>query len=157
MEKYSIRKARMEDLETLLRFEQGVIEAERPMDETLRPGTIHYYDIRALISEPHIELLVAVLPNGQLIGSGYARIEPSKPYLNHRTHAYLGFMYVEPEYRGRGINQELIEGLKAWCKSQEVFELQLEVYDVNKAAIRSYEKAGFSKNLVNMRLGLDQG
>ena len=32
----SIRHATLDDLETLLSFEQGIIAAERPFDETLR-------------------------------------------------------------------------------------------------------------------------
>jgi len=74
MDKITIRKARPDDLDTLLQFEQGVIGAERPYDPTLRPDPLHYYDIPELISADHIELLVAELESGQLIGCGYARI-----------------------------------------------------------------------------------
>lgn len=35
-----IRKATPADLETLLRFEQGVVQAERPFDPTLGEGAI---------------------------------------------------------------------------------------------------------------------
>ena len=34
MDQIRIRKATFDDLNTLLRFEQGVIEAERPYDRT---------------------------------------------------------------------------------------------------------------------------
>lgn len=53
-----------------------------------------------MITAPHIELLVAETDR-ELIASGYARIERAKPYLPHTRHAYLGFMYVAPEHRGR--------------------------------------------------------
>jgi ribosomal protein S18 acetylase RimI-like enzyme len=33
-------------------------------------------------------------------------------------------------------------------------ELRLEVYSNNEAAMRSYEKAGFSKYVTKMRIGL---
>jgi len=36
MEEIMIRKARLNDLEILLGFEQGVINAERPLDSTLK-------------------------------------------------------------------------------------------------------------------------
>ena len=148
-----VRKATLYDMETLLRFEQGVIKAERPFDITLKPGPIHYYDIEEMIKASHIELVVAEL-NGKILGSGYARLEEAKPYLRHARHAYLGFMYVDPDYRGRGVNQKIIEALRTWSLSQNVSEMRLDVYFKNDNAIRAYEKAGFTKHMVEMRMDI---
>ena len=147
-----IRKACIDDLEVLLRFEQGVVTAERPFDVSLRAGDgVRYYDIVGLIERDDIELLVAEV-DGVLIGSGYARIEASKPYLRYERHAYLGFMYVEPGFRGRGVNGLIMEGLKGWAASRDVFTFCLEVYVENGSAIRAYEKLGFSGVMLEMRL-----
>ena len=154
MQQITIRKATLNDMETLLRFEQGVIEAERPFDVTLKNEHTYYYNINQLITAPHIELLVAEQA-GQLVASGYARIETAKPYLQHEKYAYLGFMYVAPECRGQGINQLIVEGLKAWSRSKNVTELRLEVYDKNHGAIRAYEKTGFARHMILMRLDLN--
>ena len=140
-------------MKTLLRFEQGVIEAERPMDPTLDED-IHYYDLNGLITAPHIELLVAEKA-GNLVGSGYARIESAKPYLKHNQHAYLGFMYVIPECRGQGINQLIIDQLKKWSAAQGMTEMRLDVYQPNHGAIRAYEKAGFRKHMIQMRMSVE--
>lgn len=153
MKNIIIRPARQEDLPVLLEFEQGVIEAERPMDSTLKTEKINYYDIAAMIDAPNVEVLVAEL-DGELVGSGYARITESDPFRTHPRHTYLGFMFVPVEHRGKGINQLIVEGLKKWTISQGIYEMQLEVYHNNPAAIRAYEKAGFTNNLVQMRLGL---
>ena len=153
MDKIIIRKASLKDLDILLRFEQGVIDAERSSDSTLKNGLIHYYDIEEMITASHIELVVAELDN-DIIGSGYARIENSKPYLKHKSHAYLGFMYVDPNHRGKGVNKKIIEALKQWAFSQNVTEMRLEVYHDNLTAIKAYEKAGFTKHIVEMRMGL---
>ena len=155
MDEIVIRKATKNDLEELHQFEQGVIAAERPYDSTLKNGLIHYYDLKEMIDASHIELLVAEV-NNKLIASGYARIEEAKPYLKHATHAYLGFMYVLPEYRGRGINKKIVEALKKWAFSQDVKELRLEVYFDNIAAIKAYEKIGFSKHMIEMRFNLEE-
>jgi GNAT superfamily N-acetyltransferase len=146
------RPAALTDLPTLLRFEQGVISAERPFDCTLG-NEIHYYDLEMMITAPHIQLLVAQL-DGELIGSGYARIEDAKPYLVHSQHAYLGFMYTVPEHRGKGVNKKIIEALKEWSVSKGITELTLDVYQENESAIKAYEKIGFVKHLVNMRRGI---
>ena len=153
MQKIIIRKARSTDLEKLLSFEQGIIAAERPFDPTLKEEKIHYYDIEKMISASHIEVLVAEI-DLEIVGSGYARIAAPKPYLNHETYAYLGFMYTDLNYRGIGINSKIIESLKDWCRSQNVFELRLDVYNDNASAIKAYEKVGFKKHLINMRIGL---
>lgn len=153
MQKITIRKARTDDLEKLLEFEQGIIVAERPFDPTLKEEKIHYYDIEQMISAPHIEVLVAEI-DSEIIGSGYARIAPAKPYLSHETYAYLGFMFTDMNYRGIGVNSKIIESLKNWCRSQNVFELRLDVYNDNASAIKAYEKVGFKKHLINMRIGL---
>jgi GNAT superfamily N-acetyltransferase len=147
------RKAQPSDLATLLSFEQGIITAERPFDSTLKEGEIHYYDLAKLIDDPSFEVIVAEL-DGEVIGSGYARITQSKDYLKHDKHCYLGFMYVKPEHRGKGVNNLVLEALKRWTKSQGINELRLEVYNDNQPAIRAYEKAGFTPNLLEMRMGV---
>lgn len=153
MNQIVIRSATTQDLPTLFQFEQGLISTERPFDSTLGKGEIHYYDLEMMITAPHIQLLVAEL-NGELIGSGYARIEDAKPFLEHRQHAYLGFMYTVPEHRGKGVNQKIIEALKEWSASKGITELTLDVYCENAPAIRAYEKVGFVKYMINMRRGL---
>ena len=151
MQTITIRKAHPNDLEKLLEFEQGIITAERPFDPTLKAEKTHYYDIEKMIAAPHIEVLVAEI-DSELIGSGYARIETAKPYLKHQDYAYLGFMYTAANHRGKGVNAKIIEALKNWCNLQDVFEIRLDVYNDNASAIKAYEKAGFKKHLINMRM-----
>lgn len=152
MEKITTRKATHKDLHTLRRFEQGVISAERPFDPTLKGDPISYYDLEFMIDAPDVELIIAE-ENGELVGSGYARIETSKHYVQHKQHAYLGFMYVIPDHRGKGINKIIIEALKEWSLSKNITELRLEVYYNNIAAIHAYEKVGFIKHMIEMRMG----
>ena len=56
-----IRKAVETEIEILLGFEKGIIEAERPFDNTLKEGEIHYYDLIVLIKNENAEVLVAVV------------------------------------------------------------------------------------------------
>ena len=151
MHQIIIRKAHPNDLEKLLEFEQAIITAERPFDPTLKAEKIHYYDIEKMISAPHIQIVVAEI-DLELIGSGYARIEAAKPYLNHLNYAYLGFMYTVANHRGKGVNAKIIEALKKWCILQDVFEMRLDVYNDNTSAIKAYEKVGLKKHLINMRM-----
>ncbi|GAA4344779.1 GNAT family N-acetyltransferase [Flaviaesturariibacter amylovorans] len=147
----SIRTATVADLDTLYEFEQGVIAAERPFDPTLRPGHISYYDLAAMLDDPLVDLVVAE-HEGRVIGSGYARVQAAKAFNAHPEYAYLGFMYVRPEYRGQGVNAQVLEALRTRARGRGLTELRLEVYAENAAAIRAYEKAGFAPLLVEMRM-----
>ena len=144
-----IRPATTADLPTLLEFEQGVIAAEKPFDPTLNDSPV-YYNLPALIASPDAELLVAE-SHGALIGSGYARIEKAEAFLQHTHHAYLGFMYVVPAHRGKGVNQLILDALRQWARSRNITELRLDVYYDNESAIRAYEKAGFQRHMIVMR------
>lgn len=151
MDTLNLREATLNDLPILLQFEQGIVTAERPFNVTLKEGPINYYDLKALISDEDATVIVAE-QEGVLVGSGFAIIKPAKPYLDHEHYAYLGFMYTDPAYRGRGVNRKIIEGLKSWALSKGLAEIRLTVYSDNEPAIRAYEKVGFKKHILEMRL-----
>ncbi len=153
MENIIIRTATIADIDTLLVFEQSVVTAERPFDSTIKREYTRYYDMELMIHANHIQLLVAEL-DGEPIGCGYARIEEAKHYLQHTKHVYLGFMYVAPAHRGKGVNKLIVNELFKWSQSKSINEIRLDVYYENIAAIIAYEKAGFVKHMVEMRVGL---
>lgn len=155
MDQVTIRQATLADLKTLLSFEQALIDFERPLDATIKCGDIHYYDVEKMISSESVEIVVAESA-GEIVGCGYASIEDSKPYLTHQSHAYLGFMYVVPEHRGKGVNRLIIEALKQWSLSKDVTNMRLEVFASHPAAIKAYEKVGFASRLLEMTASLDE-
>ena len=146
-----IRKAKIEELETLLEFEQGIVIAERPMNPCLKDGEIRYYDLAELIESALAGVFVAEL-GGELIASGYALEKEAKDYEKHQKFAYLGFMYVKPEYRGKGVNQKILDSLLNWSKERNLTEIRLEVFVGNESAIKAYQKAGFEPLLLEMRM-----
>ena len=146
-----IRAATLTDMETLLEFEQGVINAERAFDPTIKRSNTHYYDLKRMITGDNTAVVIAEL-HKEIIGCGYALIENAKPCFEYAQYSYLGFMYVRPEYRGKGVNKKIIDSLQQWSLSRGIHELRLEFYCDNIAAIKAYEKAGFSKLFVTMRI-----
>ena len=150
----TIRQAATRDLAELLRFEQGIIDAERAFDPTIQEGPVQYYDIAAMLNSDRVRFLVAEA-DGTLIGCGYALIESAERFLRHAVHAYLGLMYVDPRYRGQSVNGRLLAELKTWCRLLQVTELRLEVYHGNVGAIGAYRKAGFAEHVIEMRLKLE--
>jgi len=146
-----LRHATEGDLPALLEFEQGVVTAERPYNPTLIEGEIHYYNLNSLIDSENAALIVAE-DEENIIASGYALIKNTeKDYYNFDRYAYLGFMYVKPEYRGRGVNKLILDELTNWSKDQGVSEIRLEVYSDNVTAVKAYEKAAFEPLILLMR------
>jgi len=150
-----IRQAVNADLPKLAEFLQHLVHAERPFDVTLKDGEIFYYSIEEFISDPKSELLVIDF-NNQIIGCGYAQIRQAKPYQKHEFFGYLGFMFIDPEFRGKGLNNLLIDRLKKWVLSQGITEVRLEVYHDNEAAVNAYKKAGFKPILTTMRCDISE-
>ncbi|WP_185140151.1 GNAT family N-acetyltransferase [Reichenbachiella versicolor] len=149
------RAASLSDVSNLLVLEQEIIEAERPFNPTIKNEKTHYYDLEQLISDKNTYLIVAEESN-RLVGTGYAQIRKSVEAFKHSYHSYLGFMYVIPEYRGQGINKNIINELLNWSKDRDVFDFYLEVYSENEAAIKAYQKAGFNTSFISMKLNLNQ-
>jgi ribosomal protein S18 acetylase RimI-like enzyme len=149
-----IREAVTSDLATLLQFEQSLIEAERPFDPTIRSGPLHYYDLKEFIVNKEAKVVVAVV-DGKIVSSGFGIVKTARSYLNHEQYAYLGFMFTLPEYRGRGINGKIVEELTNWARSKGLVEVRLTVYQDNTPAIAAYEKVGFKKHIIEMRMPSD--
>jgi len=147
------RQAQIGDIAILRELEQRVVEAERPFNSEIKEGRPIYYDLEQLISGNNSCLLVAESIN-EIVGCGYVQIRQSRPSLNHLQHAYLGFLYLDPDHRGMGIIQSLMSELIDWSKAYEISHVYLDVYSQNKKAIRAYEKAGFEHCTIEMKLKL---
>lgn len=151
-----VRRATGADLAQLLLLEQEIIKAERPFDATIREKNAHYYDLEAILSNPKCCLLVGEADN-TIVATGYARIEAAKPYAKHKEQAYLGFMFVQPLFRGQGINSRIMEELEQFAAANGITELRLEVYAENESAIKAYEKTGFRNLIVQMQKTISSG
>lgn len=145
------RQATKEDKEILLSLEQQVVEAERPYNPEIKELGAHYYDLDDLITSSNAYLLVGEV-DGQIVATGYAQIRNSKASLVHEKHSYLGFMLVLEEFRGLGINKLVVDLLLKWSKEQGADYVYLDVYDENDSAVKAYQKVGFEKALVEMKL-----
>jgi len=149
-----IRPATLGELPILLEFEQAIIEYERPFEENMQSQPFSYYDLEQLIQSDQAEVLVADI-DGIIIASGYAKIKQSLDYLNDETHSFLGFMFVAEDHRGKGVNQLIIDRLIEWSRSKKMTSISLTVFEQNASAIKAYRKLGFEKQLVEMRMNLN--
>ena len=61
---------------------------------------------------------------------------------------------VDEELRCNGIGSQMLEDVKALARAFGCSDIQLGVYPQNEAAIRCYEKAGFTVRNVNFQMKL---
>jgi GNAT superfamily N-acetyltransferase len=149
----SLRTATHKDLPILLAFEQGLVNEERPMDPLLKQEKTHYYNLPKMLDNEKIEIVIAEI-DGKSVGCGYGKIIKALQCFTYEYFCYLGFMYTIPEARRKGVNKAVMEYLYDWSESQGVYEVRLDVYPNNSAAIKSYEKAGMKTGLHMMRIDL---
>jgi len=154
MDEITIRTATLSDLDVLLAFEQELIKAERPFNKTIRKDPVCYYDLKGMILDNEVAVIVAEL-NSTIVSCGTAVIRRARPYLNHKEYVNFGFMYTLPEYRGMGINKMILESLRTWAQTKGFKEMRLTVYSDNIPAIKAYEKAGFVSHIIEMRIPED--
>ncbi len=149
-----IREAEIKDLDILKEFEQEVIRYERPFAPNLKGDPITYYDLIDLMEREDAHLIIATI-DGEAIASGYALIQNAKHYKTPDKHAYLGFMYVSPKHRGKGVNGKIVEHLIDWANKRNITEIVLEVYNENESALKAYKKKGFKPDLLKMRINTE--
>ncbi len=108
---------------------EAVLSAEYP------PGQRHGLAIEAIF-QPHIHFFVATL-DGALAGCGGVALLDG--------FAEVKRMYVRPAVRGRGVAPGLIARLAAVAREHGYSMLKLETGDVQHAALRFYEREGFTR------------
>lgn len=154
MNELNIRKARLADVPTLLELEQSIIDYERKFNTDIRKEDAKYYNISALISGKNSAVFIGEI-NNKIIATGYALIKEALPQFSYTQYTYLGFMYVLPEYRGKGINSRIMEATKEWSLQRDIKNLRLQVYSENHSAIQAYKKMGFKTELQEMKLKIE--
>ncbi|MDL2314562.1 ribosomal protein S18-alanine N-acetyltransferase, partial [Desulfovibrio sp. OttesenSCG-928-C14] len=126
-----IRKARREDLESILAFESSGFAGDAFSRRQLR-----YLLTRAQ------GLCLAALAAGEV--AGYICVLTGKRRRNARIYS----LAVAPEYRRTGIAEALIAEAVNFAQARGLTYLSLEVRADNPAALRLYEKLGFTQKSV---------
>lgn len=145
-----IRVAQHADLSTLLRFQQGIVDYERPMDPTIAADATGYYDIVELLGNADTRILVAKL-DGESLGCCLGQVRKDRAWSIHDQIGYIGMVYVDSRARGQRLCSRMFAVLEAWFLERGVRESRLHVYADNPSALRAYEHAGMSATLVEMR------
>ena len=102
-------------------------------------------EFRAMLADERVHSFGAEA-DGQLIGLGIVRmrITPPGTPMQPRRVAFIDDVVVDAKHRGRGVGTAILSRLKQLAAEEQADSLELMVWSFNAAAMRMYEKAGFT-------------
>jgi len=89
-------------------------------------------------------LLLVAKSNNKIVGFAYATLFREYPLEVSEPFAAVNDLYVLPDFRGRGIGRKLLNECLNRIKEKGFSAVMLNVLSEDKAAIKLYEKLGFS-------------
>lgn len=148
-----IRPAILEDIlqiQLLYKKQLDVMQEHQPY--YYKTDFIDLAFLEEMINSIDNDFLVAVDHN-EIVGMVALYIEHTLPYECYVPHRYLNFadIYVEPEYRSKGVGKQLIDAVKQWAKDKQVDYIELYVVKENPRAYDLYFKEGFEEVHTVMR------
>ena len=139
-----IRIAGMDDLPHLLHHRRSMYEAmghtdRHMLDEVVRVSDIYF---RKALANGRYRGWVAEADEPRVVGGGGVVLNdwPAHPKESMPLRVWILNMYVEPEFRRRGIAKSLMEAMLAWCRSEGFKNVSLHASDEGKPL---YESLGF--------------
>jgi putative acetyltransferase len=111
-----------------------IAELDAELNANYSPEQRHGLDL-SRIFQPHIAFFIAHL-NGHPAGCGGVAFE-------HNL-AEVKRMYVRPHARGQNVGQTILARLESEAKAHGIPRMVLETGDVQQAAIKFYQRAGYT-------------
>jgi len=146
------RKAKREDLPSIVRMlaEDELGSGRERFEEPLPEA---YYDaFEQIEKDPNHELIVAEM-NGEVAGTLHLTFLPSISYQGG-LRAQVESVRVDGGLRGQGIGSEMMKWVVERAKERDAHLVQLTTHKSREDAHRFYERLGFSKSHLGMKLSL---
>lgn len=122
------------------------------------PVEEHLGELPGWLADPDTCSLVAVDPDGRLIGFLEGRLRSHADGCGTSPVAYLEGWYVEEAWRQRGVGRALFVAFEEWARSRGCQELASDTWPENDTSIRAHRRLGFEEvdRVVTFRKALDQ-
>lgn len=98
--------------------------------------------LQRFLNEGHSQVLVAEA-EGRAIGYALLTIRPRPPVVQGPPEVLVAELYVDEEFRGRGVGQCLLHVAYDWARQRGAATAALHVFDRNEEAVAFYERMGF--------------
>ena len=155
----TIRKAKIEDAAAI---EALYIELEKDAvmyqceHFVLSPSGARSRQLEEILKSENQVMLVAVDESDVVIGFAHVVFMGVKAFscLKPQTNIYLQDLVVSGDYRNRGIGTLLLNEAKKYGTEKGADFFRTQVFPMNKAGLRFYERNGFSIKMITIEAPL---
>ena len=158
-----VRKARVKDINLILEFEKKLYDNQVKIMNKFSPQ--HNIDIalksdykeilfkylKSMIYSKHGAIFISEF-NNKPVGHIILSIQKSHPIFNMKYFGRINTVYINKEFRRRGISTRLKDEALKWFKSKNINRVSLYVFPDNKHAIDVYKKWGLTSSIFEMRM-----
>jgi ribosomal protein S18 acetylase RimI-like enzyme len=158
-----IRKARLNDINMLISLENELYDNQveylkksksQNLDDFFlkhNSNTFLKQFILQTIRSKNGLVLIAEFDK-QIAGYLIIIIKKNIPIFKLEKLAEITDLYIKEEFRGNGISNKLRDEVFKWCNIKKISSITLDMIPNNIHAKRVYEKWGFTKFLIEMRM-----
>lgn len=148
MENIRIRQAKLADVDGLVRLlKQISMLHHQGRPDLFKPNSQKFSaeEIEKILSDKDFKVFVAIDDKDCMLGYCFCKLRSSShPVLHTYTALYIEDFCVDESSRGQGIGKKLFDTALEYGKSQDVYNIELNVWNFNEGAVRFYESLGFS-------------
>ena len=156
MHEIKIIKGNMDDLEDLHQLWIQLIEYHHDIGNI--GGFIYksdrYDDLRKHLEKEiqHNKFCVMVAKlDGQSIGFAKANILSYPTFFEDNVFCMIGQIFVQEEFRGKGIGSRLINTIEEWAKEKDINQVRLGLNYKNKRSFSFYEKLDYKPTSITLK------
>ncbi len=144
---FVVRRMAPGDIEAVVRLWKGTVQYHAGIDERLEvkddaEQSFRQFLRRSIPASGDMLLLVADL-GGEIVGFLIGVIRDSAPVFVRSRHGYITDIYVDPEFRRRGVGRKLVETTEEWFAAHGLDHVRLQVATANEAGLAFWRSVGF--------------
>jgi ribosomal protein S18 acetylase RimI-like enzyme len=152
MSELTFRLARREDLPSIVRMlAEDDLGSRRERLEDPLPKS-YYEAFEQIENDANHELIVAEM-DGEVMGTLHLIFIPSISFQGG-LRAQIESVRVDGKYRGQGIGSEMMRGAVERARERDAHLIQLTTHRSREDAHRFYERLGFTRSHLGMKLSL---
>ncbi|NJC95737.1 MAG: GNAT family N-acetyltransferase [Anaerolineales bacterium] len=152
MSEVSFRLAQRQDLSSIVRMlADDDLGSQRERYEDPLPGS-YFSAFEQIENDPNHELIVAEL-DGEVVGTLHLMFLPSISYQGG-LRAQVESVRVDRKHQNQGIGSEMMKWSVERARARDAHLVQLTTHRSREDAHRFYERLGFTKSHLGMKLNL---
>ena len=150
-----IRRAEEKDIPAINRLLLQVeLVHHKGRPDLFRNGGRKYTDdeLKAIIADDNTPILIAADENDELLGYAFCifQTHPESHILTDIKTLYIDDLCVDETLRGKHIGKFIYDAVADFAKKSGCYNLTLNVWSCNPAAMKFYEKCGLKPQKVGM-------